>query len=36
MTLINHNNNPYFIVIGSTSILLMKEDFDVLDAKISF
>lgn len=36
MTLIQHNQDRYFIVIGSTSLLFLKEGFDVLEAKVSF
>lgn len=36
MTLIQHNDNRYFMILGNTSIFFLKEGFDVLEAKVSF
>ncbi|CAD8094965.1 unnamed protein product [Paramecium primaurelia] len=36
MTLIQHNENRYFIILGNTSIFFLKEGFDILEAKVSF
>lgn len=36
LSIVQHNNNKYFIVIGSTSIILVSERFEKLEAKIAF
>lgn len=36
MTLIQHNDNRYFIILGNTSMLFLKESLEVLEAKVSY